>query len=133
MALSSQARTPRKAYLGTSPAWGTTLPTAALPLGLPQGLVRRQEKLLPGLLPHGEAEQGLIRPWFQAKGPGLLDGGPADGQIRNLVDLPIDQLAVFQGGAHHLIAPGGQGVQQVLEILGCQLAPAPRPEEMMRS
>ncbi len=32
-----------------------------------------QEKLLPRLLPQGEAEEGLIRPWFQAKGPALLE------------------------------------------------------------
>ena len=117
---------PQEGKVGTSPVWGDDLPAAALPLGLPQGLVRRQEKLLPGLLPHGEAETGLIRPWFQAKGPGLLERGPANGQIRNFADLPIDQLAIFQGGAHHLIAPAGQGVQQVLEILGCQ--PHPRPD-----
>ena len=33
-----------------------------------------------------------------------------------MADLPVDQLAVFQGGAHHLIAPAGQGIQQLLEI-----------------
>ena len=113
--------------MGTASAWGMTLESGPFPLGLPQGLVRRPEKLLPRLLPHGEAEEGLIRPWFQAKGPALLDRGPAYGQIRNLADLPIDQLAVFQGGAHHPIAPAGQGVQQALEIPGCQTSAAPRP------
>ena len=97
-----------------------------MPLSLVQGLVRRPQELLPRLLADGEAEEGLIRPRLPAKGPARLDRGPADGQIRNLADLPIDQLAVFQGGAHHPIAPAGQGVQQALEIPGCQ--PQPRPD-----
>ena len=126
MAWSSQDRTPTKANLGDRRGLGDDAPTTALPVGLPQGLVRRQEKLLPGLLPHGEAEPGLILPWFQAKGPPCLERGPAYGEIRHLADLPIDQLAVFQGGAHHLIAPAGQGVQQMLEIPGRQ--PHPRPD-----
>ncbi len=97
---------------------GNDAPTTALAVGLPQGLVGRQEKLLKGLLSHGEAEPGLILPWFQAKGPSCLERSPAYGEIRHLADLPINQLAIFQGGAHHLIAPAGQGVQQVLEIAG---------------
>ena len=117
---------PDEGEFGDRLGLGDDAPTTALPLGLPQGLVRRQEKLLPGLLPHGEAEPGLIRPFFQAKGPALLERGPAYGEIRNFADLPIDQLAVFQGGAHHLIAPAGQGVQQVLKIPGRQ--PHPRPD-----
>ena len=112
--------------LGDRLAPGENLESGPLPLSPVQGLARRPEELLPRLLPNGEAEKGLIRPWFQAKGPALLKCGPADGQIRNFADLPIDQLAIFQGGAHHPIAPAGQGVQQALEIPGCQ--PQPRPD-----
>ena len=111
--------------LGDRLAPGDDVESGPVPLRLVQGLVRRPQELLPRLLPDGEAEEGLVRPWFQAKGPTLLERGPADGQIRNLADLPIDQLAVFQGGAYHPIARAGQGVQQAVKIPGGQSQPHP--------
>ena len=60
-------------------------------------VVGRQEELLPGLLAHPVAEEGLVLPWFQAEGAAFLDRGPAHGQVGH-AGLPVDQLAVVRVG-----------------------------------
>ena len=80
----------------------------AVAMGLPKPLDRRMEKSLPGMRPHGVAEQRSVGTRFDAVSPGLLSIGPSDGEIVEMRDRLVNDGAVANGRADDAITPAPQ-------------------------
>ena len=85
------------------------------PPRLPEGQVRREEVVLPGVRADVEAEERLVVALVEPVGAALLLVGQPLGQVGGRGDLLVDDRPVADRRADHRVAPLGQSCDQVVE------------------
>ena len=88
----------------------------AIPLRFPKVQNGRMQKFFPALRPHGETEQRIVPPTFEAVAPGFLRIGPPLRQIGGRGDVIIDDGAIPDGRPEHAISVPAKGIEQASEF-----------------